>query len=117
MVLRCGLQSLRPALIHASVVARAVRPLMKTLLAVVLSAVLSVEVASAEVNKEALAKLTEQIGEAFWSPPEKRLVRATIYKKGKNASDPDSENGRGDEKIGLRYATAKEAGTLAVPEW
>jgi hypothetical protein len=62
----------------------------------------------ADTDKEALGKLTARIGDKFWSPPEKRLVRATIYGKG---------TGKSDEKIGLRHATEKEAGTLAVPQW
>ena len=89
---------------------------MKTLFLIVLYSLLSA-VSPAEVAKEALGKLTARVGDKFWSPPEKRLVRATIYKKGRNASDPQSEKGKGGEKIGLRYATAKEAGTLAVPHW
>jgi hypothetical protein len=64
----------------------------------------------ADTDKEALGKLTARIGDKFWSPPEKRLVRATIYKKGKGADDGDSAKGKSDEKIGLRYATEKEAG-------
>ncbi|MDB6171555.1 MAG: hypothetical protein JWL59_866 [Chthoniobacteraceae bacterium] len=70
---------------------------------------------AAEVKKESLTKLTTQVGETFWSAPEKRLVRATVYKKGKG--DSDSKNGKSDEKIGLRYATNQEAGTLAIPQW
>lgn len=90
---------------------------MKTLLLVILSTLLSAGVISAEGDKEALGKLTAQIGDTFWSAPEKRLVRATIYRKGKGASDSNSGKSKSDEKIGLRYATAKEAGTLAVPQW
>jgi len=71
----------------------------------------------ADTDKEALSKLTARIGDKFWSPPEKRLVRATIYKKGTGAEDGDSAKGKSDEKIGLRHATEKEAGTLAVPQW
>jgi hypothetical protein len=78
---------------------------------------LSAGIVSAEVDKESLQKLTDQLGHTFWSPPEKRLVRATIYKKGKGASDSNSKSGRSDERIALRYATAKEAGTLGVPHW
>jgi hypothetical protein len=37
--------------------------------------------------------------------------------KKKKADDGDSAKGKSDEKIGLRYATEKEAGTLAVPQW
>lgn len=70
-----------------------------------------------EINKEALGALTAKIGGTFWSPPEKRLVRATIYQKGKGGSDPESAKSKSDEKCGLCYATAKEAGTLSVPEW
>jgi hypothetical protein len=62
-------------------------------------------------------ELTSKLGDKFWSAPEKRLVRATIYKKGDEASDPHSEKGKSDGKLGLRYATAKTAGTLAVPDW
>ena len=90
---------------------------MKTLILVILSTLLSAGVIAAEADKEALGKLTAQIGDTFWSAPEKRLVRATIYKKGKEASGSHSEKGKSVEKIGLRYATAKEAGTLAVPQW
>jgi hypothetical protein len=71
----------------------------------------------ADTDKESLGKLTARIGDNFWSPPEKRLVRATIYKKEKGAQDGESAKGKSDEKIGLRYATEKEAGTLAVPQW
>ena len=71
----------------------------------------------ADTDKESLGKLTARIGDKFWSPPEKRLVRATIYKKEKGAQDGESAKGKSDEKIGLRYATEKEAGTLAVPQW
>jgi hypothetical protein len=68
-------------------------------------------------EKDVLSKLTAKLGHTFWSAPEKRLVRATIYQKGKEGSGADSKKGKSDEKIGLRYATAKEAGTLAVPDW
>ena len=72
---------------------------------------------SANAGEVALAALTAQIGSPIWSTPEKRLVRATIYKKGKEAKDPNSKKGKSDEKIRLRYATSKEAGTLAAPQW
>lgn len=72
---------------------------------------------SAQVNNEALLKLTAKIGKTFWSPPEKRLVRATTYRMGAGSSDSYSAKGKSDEKITLRYATEKEAGTLAVPHW
>lgn len=90
---------------------------MKTLALIILAVLLCSELTIAAPDKEALSKLTAQLGDTFWSPPEKRLVRATIYKKGKGASDSNSEKGKSDEKIGLRYATAKEAGTLSVPQW
>ena len=90
---------------------------MKALWLIVLCAVLRSGVVLAETDNEALGRLTAQLGKTFWSPPEKRLVRATTFKKGKGASDSNSEKGKSDEKIGLRYATAKEAGTLAVPKW
>jgi hypothetical protein len=64
----------------------------------------------ADTDKDALGRLAARIGDKFWSPPEKRLVRATIYKKG-------ADDGKSDEGIRLRYATDKEAGTLAVPDW
>ena len=38
-------------------------------------------------------------------------MRATIYPKGADSGQAS------DEKIRLRYATDKEAGTLAVPDW
>ena len=64
----------------------------------------------ADTDKDALDKLTARIGDRFWLPPEKRLVRATIYPRSADA-------GKSDEKIRLRYASDKEAGTLAVPDW
>ena len=90
---------------------------MKALFLIILSTFLSAEVFSAEADKKALGTLTDKIGAIFWSGPEKRLVRATTYKKGKEGSGADSKQSKSDEKIGLRYATAKEAGTLAVPDW
>lgn len=90
---------------------------MKTLFPLILSILLSAGAISSELDKEALSRLTVKIGHKFWSKPEKRLVRATTYKKGKEASGSDSQQSKSDEKIGLRYATAKEAGTLAVPKW
>jgi hypothetical protein len=90
---------------------------MKTLFLLILSILLSAGAISSELDKEALSRLTAKIGHTFWSKPEKRLVRATTYKKGKEASDSHSKQSKSDEKIGLRYATAKEAGTLAVPHW
>lgn len=90
---------------------------MKILLLLVAATLLGAGAAVADPDKEALAKLTSRVGEKFWSPPDKRLVRATIYKKGKDAEDPGSGSGQSSGKIALRYATAKEAGTLAVPQW
>jgi hypothetical protein len=90
---------------------------MKTLPLFIFATLLSAGPLCAQVDKATLATLTTQLGDIFWSPPEKRLVRATIYKKGKGADDPGSGKGKSDEKCGLRYATAKEAGTLAVPQW
>ena len=89
---------------------------MKTVFFLILSALLSSGLA-AELDKDALAKLTAKLGHTFWSAPDKRLVRATTYKKGQDAVGSDSRQSKSDEKIGLRYATAKEAGTLAVPDW
>src|SRR6478672_10876053 len=90
---------------------------MKQFLPLTLAMLIGFSLLHADTDKEALGKLTARIGDKFWSPPEKRLVRATIYKKGKSAGDSDSAKGKSDEKIGLRYATEKEAGTLAVPQW
>lgn len=90
---------------------------MRTLLIILISTLLSTEFVLADMNRAELARLTTLIGDTFWSPPEKRLVRATIYKRGKGADDPDSAKGKSDEAIGLRHATEKEAGTLAVPNW
>jgi hypothetical protein len=86
-------------------------------LALITATLLSARSISAEVDKDALGKLTAKLGNTFWSAPDKRLVRATTYKKGKDAVGSDSRQGKSNEKIGLRYATAKEAGTLAVPDW
>jgi hypothetical protein len=90
---------------------------MKRFLPLTLAMLIGFGLLHAEMDKEALGKLTARMGDTFWLPPEKRLVRATIYKKGKSAGDSDSAKGRSDEKISLRYATKKEAGTLAVPQW
>jgi len=73
--------------------------------------------AFAETPKENLEKLVARVGKAFWSAPEKRLVRATTYRKDKTAADANSANAKSDEKIGLLYATKARAGTLAVPDW
>ena len=83
---------------------------MKAFLPLTLAMLIGFSLLHADTDKEALGKLAARIGDKFWSPPEKRLVRATIY--GKGAGD-----GKSDEKIGLRHATEKEAGTLAVPQW
>ncbi|HEV7401777.1 MAG TPA: hypothetical protein VGO11_02580 [Chthoniobacteraceae bacterium] len=48
---------------------------MKTLLLVLL---LNAGWVFADVEPESLRKLTDELGKTFWSPPEKRLVRATI---------------------------------------
>lgn len=90
---------------------------MKAALLFIVSTLLSAGGFAAEADKEGLAKLTAKLGHTFWSAPDKRLVRATTYKKGKDAVGSDSQQSKSDEKIGLRYATAKEAGTLAVPDW
>ena len=90
---------------------------MKAWFLLILCTLLGARVFSAEPDKDALSKLTAKLGHTFWSAPEKRLVRATTYKKGKAGANSDSANSKSDEKIGLRYATAKEAGTLAVPDW
>jgi hypothetical protein len=90
---------------------------MKTLFVLILSAILSAAVFSSEAKNEALARLASKIGDKFWSGPDKRLVRATTYKKGTEGADYDSQAGKSNEKIGLRYATANEAGTLSVPDW
>ena len=90
---------------------------MKEFLPLTLAMLIGFSLLHADTDKEALGKLTARIGDKFWSAPEKRLVRATIYKKEKGADDGDSAKGKSDEKIGLRYATEKEAGTLAVPQW
>jgi hypothetical protein len=90
---------------------------MRTLFLLILSPLLSAMVLAGDSDKDALSKLTAKLGRTFWSAPDKRLVRATTYKKGKDAAGPESQQGKSNEKIGLRYATAKEAGTLAVPDW
>jgi hypothetical protein len=83
---------------------------MKAFLPLTLAILIGLSLLHAHTDKEALGKLIARIGDRFWSPPEKRLVRATIYGKG-------ADDGKSDEKIGLRYATEKQAGTLAVPQW
>jgi hypothetical protein len=94
------------------------RPLtVQTFFILILSTLLGAGGISAEANNEAIGKLAAKIGDTFWSGPDKRLVRATTYPKGKVGSGSDSQKSKCDEKIGLRYVTAKEAGTLAVPDW
>jgi hypothetical protein len=83
---------------------------MKAFLPLTLAILIGVTRVPADTDKDALATLNARIGDRFWLPPEKRLVRATIYPKG-------ADSGKSDEKIRLRYATDKEAGTLAVPDW
>ena len=90
---------------------------MRIFVSFVILLVASVNALPAEIEKEALRTLTEKLGAMFWSAPEKRLVRATIYQKGKGAGDSNSAKGKSDEKCALCYATATEAGTLAVPQW
>jgi len=89
---------------------------MKTLIASFFLSV-CVRAAMAEAPNPELEKLVAKIGSTFWSPPEKRLVRGTQYKKGKGASDSESVKGTSNEKIGLQYASKDKAGTLAVPAW
>ena len=83
---------------------------MKAFLPLILAMLIGVTLVQADTDNDTLARLIAQIGDKFWSPPEKKLVRATIYPKG-------ADSGQSDEKIRLRYATEKEAGTLAVPDW
>jgi hypothetical protein len=83
---------------------------MKLFLPLTVAILMEFSLVHADTNEDALGKLTARIGERFWLPPEKRLVRAKIYGKG-------ADGGVSDEKIRLRYATDKEAGTLAVPDW
>ena len=70
---------------------------MKAFLPLTLAMLIGFSLLHADTDKEALGKLTARIGDKFWSPPEKRLVRATIYGKG-------ADDGKSDEKISLRYA-------------
>ena len=69
----------------------------------------------ADTDKEALGKLTARIGDKFWSAPRRGWCGPRSTRKG--AGDGDSVKGKSDGKIGLRYASEKEAGTLAVPQW
>ena len=89
---------------------------MKLIVAAAVLAILG-QWSTAEVPPGELQILAARLGTAFWSPPEKRLVRATTYAKGKNSDDPQSKKGKSDEKIGLLYASKDSAGTLAVPDW
>lgn len=90
---------------------------MKALLTILLLNLAGLISARADGEVAQLARLTEKIGNKFWSVPEKRLVRATIYQKGEEADDGDSANGRSDGKLSLRHATENGAGTLAVSDW
>ena len=83
---------------------------MKAFLPLTIAMLIGISLVHADMDKDAFVKLTARIGDKFWLPPEKRLVRATIYPKGANG-------GKSDEQIRLRYATKEEAGTLAVPDW
>ncbi len=89
---------------------------MKQILEVVLVLITACS-AFGEVPKGDLESLVSIVGSAFWSSPEKRLVRATIYQKGKKGGDSNSKKGKSDEHIGLLYPTKESSGTLAVPEW
>jgi len=77
---------------------------VKALLPLTLAMLIAFNLVHADTDKDALGELTARIGDRFWLPPEKRLVRATIYGKG-------ADGGKSDERIRLRYATDKEAGT------
>ena len=72
---------------------------MKAFPPLTLATLVGFSLLQADTDKEALGKLTARIGDKFWSAPEKRLVRATIYKKEKGADDGDSAKGKSDEKI------------------
>jgi len=73
---------------------------------------------AAEENNEPISKeLTARLGNRIWSAPERRLVRATIYKMGRAGADSNTKSKKSNEKIRLRYATAKEVGTVAAPYW
>ena len=88
---------------------------MKALFTAIFCIFFGANVIPSEPDKDALEKLAAHIGKAFWSPPEKRLVRATTYPKGKDGSG--SRKNISNATISLRYAAVKEAGTLAVPQW
>ena len=90
---------------------------MKKSLLLIFATLLIAGAIFAYIGKGKSGKPTVEAGHKYWSAPEKRLVRATIYQKGEAASDSYSKRGKSDGKLGLRYATAKEAGTLAVPNW
>jgi hypothetical protein len=65
-----------------------------------LSTLLSTGGISAEVDKDALGKLTAKIGKTFWSAPDKRLVRATTYTK------PPGNRAKPTSKEALRCSTS-----------
>ncbi|HEY2118609.1 MAG TPA: hypothetical protein VGH37_05440 [Candidatus Acidoferrum sp.] len=89
---------------------------MKALFTAIFCIFFGANVIPAEPDKDALKKLAAHIGKTFWSPPEKRLVRATTYQKGKDGSGSRKNISNATISL-LRYATAKEAGTIAVPQW
>lgn len=89
---------------------------MKALFTAIFCIFFGANVIPAEPDKDALKKLAAHIGKTFWSPPEKRLVRATTYQKGKDGSGSRKNISNATISL-LRYATAKEAGTIAVPHW
>jgi len=89
---------------------------MKALFTAIFCIFFGANVIPAEPDKDALKKLAAHIGKTFWSPPEKRLVRATTYPKVKDGSGSRKNISNATISL-LRYATAKEAGTIAVPHW
>jgi hypothetical protein len=89
---------------------------MKALFTAIFCIFFGANVIPSEPDKDALEKLAAHIGKTFWSPPEKRLVRATTYPKVKDGSGSRKNISNATISL-LRYATAKEAGTIAVPHW
>ena len=80
---------------------------MKALFTAIFCIFFGANVIPAEPDKDALKKLAAHVGKTFWSPPEKRLVRATTYQKKKDGSG--SRKNISNATISLRYAAAKEA--------
>ena len=70
-----------------------------------------------EPGSQQFRDLERLLGNRMWTSPEKRMVRATIYRIGSKGADSNSQARKGNEKVRLRYASEKEVGTVSAPSW